>query len=304
LGDFSAFNKLKITNSFYRHKDIHKFTWEARWTVSIIDYEIINDRLKSNIKDTRVFRRSEIDSDHKLVESKFKFFTHAKHSHIKMDKTIYKKTPAFKVHLLEQESIRTLYRNRLKGKLTPLTGEIDVDWLKIKEAITKAAEESIGYKKWKNRRWLRMWNDDTQRAIEENKSSHRTYLQHKTVEHYIEYKRHRALVRIMTRRQRIGDWNKFVKILERDLTGTQRPDFKIFKQLQLHERDKLKIDPIPNTEWKEYYGKLCNVQGSKGEGGKKEERRSEGTDDNRDIITIEELNEVLKHAKKNRKIVD
>jgi hypothetical protein len=47
--------------------------------------------------------------------------------------------------LLEQKSIRTLYRNRLKGKLTPLTGEIDADWLKIKEAITKAAEEGISY---------------------------------------------------------------------------------------------------------------------------------------------------------------
>ena len=79
----------KIKNSFYRHKDIHKFTWEARGTRSIIDYIIINDRLKSNIEDTRVFRGSEIDSDHKLVESKFKFFTHAKHSHNKMDKTIY-----------------------------------------------------------------------------------------------------------------------------------------------------------------------------------------------------------------------
>ena len=45
LRDFCAFNKLKITNSFYRHKGIHKFTWEARGTWSIIDYIIINDRL-------------------------------------------------------------------------------------------------------------------------------------------------------------------------------------------------------------------------------------------------------------------
>jgi len=132
LRDFCAFNKLKITNSFYRHKDIHKFTWEARGTKSIIDYKIIYDRLKINIEDTRVFRGSEIDSDHKLVENK------------------------------------------------------------------------------------------------------------------------------------------------------------------------LKIDPITKTEWKEYYGKLWNEQGSKGEEGIEEERRSEGTDDNEDMITIEELNEVLKHAK-NRK---
>jgi hypothetical protein len=79
------------------------------------------------------------------VESKFKFCTHAKHSHNKTDKTIYKKPPAFKVHLLEQE--------------------IDADWLKIKEAITKAAEESIGYKKQKNWKWLQMWNDKIQWAI-------------------------------------------------------------------------------------------------------------------------------------------
>jgi len=71
---------------------------------------------------------------------------------VTIKQTIYRKPPAFKVHLLEQESIRTLYRNRLKGKLTLLTGEIDADWLKIMEAITKAGEGSTGYKRWKNQK--------------------------------------------------------------------------------------------------------------------------------------------------------
>jgi len=53
LTDFCAFNKRKITTSFYRHKDIHKFTWEALGNKSVIDSIIINDRLKSNIEDTR-----------------------------------------------------------------------------------------------------------------------------------------------------------------------------------------------------------------------------------------------------------
>jgi len=52
--------------------------------------------------------------------------------------------------------------------------------LKIKEAITKAAEESTGYKKWKNWKWLRTWNDELQLAIEEKKASYRNYLQNKT----------------------------------------------------------------------------------------------------------------------------
>ena len=117
------------------------------------------------------------------------------------------------------------------------------------------------------------------------------------MERYTEYKKHRAIVRKMTRKQRREDWDKFVKTLERDITGTQRRGFKIFKQLQLQEREKLKIDLITKTEWKDYYGKLWNEQGSKGEEESEVERRSEGTDDNEDMITIEELNKVLKEEK-------
>ena len=116
--------------------------------------------------------------------------------------------------------------------------------MKIKEAITKATEESLGYKKWKNRKWLRTWSDEIQLAIEEKKASYRTYLQNKTMEHYTEYKKHRVIVRKITRKRRRDDRDKFVKTLERDLTGAQTRGFKIFKQLQLQEIDKLKIDPI------------------------------------------------------------
>jgi len=41
---------------------------------------------------------------------------------IKQIKQYTKNPPEFKLHLLEQESVRTLYRNRLKGKLKPLIG--------------------------------------------------------------------------------------------------------------------------------------------------------------------------------------
>jgi len=60
--------------------------------------------------------------------------------------------------------------------------------LKIKEVITKAAEESIGHKKWKNRKWLRTWTEEIQLAIEEKKASYRNYLQNRREEHYIKYK--------------------------------------------------------------------------------------------------------------------
>ena len=112
----------------------------------------------------------------------------------------------------------------------------------------------------------------------------------------MEYKRHRAIVRKMKQSQRREDWDTFMKTLERDIRGTQRRGFKIFKELRIQEKVKLKIDPKTKTEWKEHYGKLWNEQCSKGEEGIGKVRRSEWTDDKEEMITIEELNELPKHA--------
>ena len=43
LIDFCTFNNLKTMNDFFKHKELHKFTWEARGHKSIIDYFITND---------------------------------------------------------------------------------------------------------------------------------------------------------------------------------------------------------------------------------------------------------------------
>jgi hypothetical protein len=52
----------------------------------------------------------------------------------------------------------------------------------------------------------------------------------------------------------------------------QRLGFKTFKQLQLQERDKLKINPLSKMEWKKYYEKLWNEHGNNG---KEQKRKSE-----------------------------
>jgi hypothetical protein len=62
-----------------------------------------------------------------------------------------------------------LYKNRLNKNVTAITGKVERDWLKIKQAINETAEEGIGYKKLKNQKWLRMWNDKIKLAIEERK---------------------------------------------------------------------------------------------------------------------------------------
>jgi len=77
-----------------------------------------------------------------------------------------------------------------------------------------------------------MWKDEIQLAIEEKK-----LFTKKSVEHYIESKKHLTIIKEMTQSQRGEDWDKYVKKLERVITGTQRRGFKIFKKLQLQERN-------------------------------------------------------------------
>jgi len=59
LIDFCTFNNLKIMNIFFKHKEIHKFTWEARGHKSIIDYFITNMKTSKLIQDIRVYRSNE-----------------------------------------------------------------------------------------------------------------------------------------------------------------------------------------------------------------------------------------------------
>ena len=52
----------------------------------------------------------------------------------------------------------------------------------------------------------------------------------------------------------------YSKVLEIDITGAQRIGFKIFKELQLQEKDKIKINMIPKSEWIQYYEHLWTVK--------------------------------------------
>jgi endonuclease/exonuclease/phosphatase family metal-dependent hydrolase len=70
LREFATYNDLKITNTFFRKKEIHTYTWSSRGSKSLIDYVIVNRKLASQVRDTTVFRGSNVNSDHYLVISK------------------------------------------------------------------------------------------------------------------------------------------------------------------------------------------------------------------------------------------
>ncbi|MBV2145728.1 MAG: hypothetical protein KTM48_03335, partial [Wolbachia endosymbiont of Pissodes strobi] len=58
LIDLCTHNEMKITNGFYKHKWIHKYTWKqpTRQLKSIIDYLILKQRSYIKLQDIRVKR--------------------------------------------------------------------------------------------------------------------------------------------------------------------------------------------------------------------------------------------------------
>lgn len=54
----------KFTSTSLSHKNIHKFTSEARGTKETIDYITVKKQLKTAVRNTAAFRRSETDTGH------------------------------------------------------------------------------------------------------------------------------------------------------------------------------------------------------------------------------------------------
>jgi hypothetical protein len=61
LIEFTTYNRLKITNTFFRKKLNNKFTWAARGLRSLIDYTLVNEKAGPLIQDVHVYRGENIN---------------------------------------------------------------------------------------------------------------------------------------------------------------------------------------------------------------------------------------------------
>ncbi|KAK3532866.1 hypothetical protein QTP70_001138 [Hemibagrus guttatus] len=71
LLDFCASHSLSITNTMFKHKGVHQYTWYQDilgWR-SMIDLVIVSSDLRPHVLDTRVKRGAELSTDHHLVVS-------------------------------------------------------------------------------------------------------------------------------------------------------------------------------------------------------------------------------------------
>lgn len=67
LREFVTFNDLRITNIFFRKKDINKYTWTSRGLRYLIYYVAVNQKIVSQLQDIHVFSGYNVGSDHHIV---------------------------------------------------------------------------------------------------------------------------------------------------------------------------------------------------------------------------------------------
>jgi hypothetical protein len=62
-----------MTNNFIKHKDVHKFKWQAQNTKSVTDYTTGYEKMATIVKDIRVYRSVELSTDHYFLSTGLSF---------------------------------------------------------------------------------------------------------------------------------------------------------------------------------------------------------------------------------------
>ena len=152
LIQFCIENQLIICNTFFEHKNIHKFTREvkSRGEKSIIDYVIVEKSKRNKIKDVKVSRGAELYSDHYLVVAKVKHVQSAQTLREENDNKA-KKYLALRTYQLKEEDVANRYRELTECKFEQNISRIqnynlEQSWQMFKDIITTSAQTACGSK--------------------------------------------------------------------------------------------------------------------------------------------------------------
>ncbi|XP_045480900.1 uncharacterized protein LOC123685288 [Harmonia axyridis] len=169
-------NKLKITNGFFQHKDIHKYTrkQKTRNLRSIIDYAIIRQKSSLDIQDVKVYRSATCGSDHHLFRVGIRR-QHGKKHQVESIRTAEEKR--YYLMSLEQESAKKLYKQRLDEKLGHAHHNNPEDlYHHIKENIHAAAKEALGFVENNAKPTPYWWDEEIEDEIKIKRKKYRQYL--------------------------------------------------------------------------------------------------------------------------------
>ena len=219
---FSAENEMRIMNTHFDQKRIHKFAWSCpgRGLQSIIDYSLVRSDQRRYVHDVRAIRGTEIESDHYLVLVK-----------VNIAKQVPKITEGTRSQL-RSERLQTVEgrlkfqaRLRAKWKMVKQTEWEDVDrmWEEFKGGILGTAEEVCGRRKGQSgKKRTGWWGKEVEAAIRKKKTAYKKWLQVKTKEAREMHLEAKKEAKQVVRKAKNEEWIKFGESLQIDFVKNQR----------------------------------------------------------------------------------
>ena len=203
--EFCANNQLIITNTWFKHKNIHKATWFRNGDCSrhghIINYVLVNRRFHTTILDTRVYRSVLHDSDHELVVSTLRFKIKIGHRQVIASRRQTTNLSADR---------KSQFRSHLSDTFMKSSPDVSIEtsWNSFKSAIKDACstlpevpsacdpdwvtDELHNLSKKKSSAWLRYCNAAKQVC--------------KVNRHRVEYKRYSSLTKVVAEKAHNAWW--------------------------------------------------------------------------------------------------
>src|SRR5678815_2968938 len=269
--DFCIQNDMSVMNTFYNHRDSHKWTW-YRWNgegrgyeeKSMIDLMITNN--KRLFKDVKSIPSISGDSDHRLVVGKMRI------DGVKPYKCKARKR--FMVEKLREPECREKFKREMEGKRrnVVMDAEVDESWRALRDALWEVSEDVVKVKtthgrKKKQTPW---WTEQVQTAVKRKMKCFKRWIKTRGVEEREEYVEARREAEQIKRREKESTWERIGGELEEDLQGTRKLIYSIAKSYRKgsapptyaikNENGLLLTSPSDNSErWEEYFEQLLNI---------------------------------------------
>lgn len=248
LLNFCSTYGLAISNSFFKHKRIHMYTFEnaSMGFLSVIDYLVVEKGLMHMVKDTRVYRGFALDTDHYLLASRIG---------IEVPKYKNRKVVCRKIRVdkLRDDVIKSRFVNKISEQFAGVSDysvDIEREWTGYKNAILSAAEECLGRSGCggsnKKTKW---WNEEIKAAVAEKKKAYLVWLPDKNEFNTQKYRDAKRKVKELVKEAKDKEWKKFGEDLE--LAGQER-----------NKKFWTTIKNIRNSEHKQTCGSIMDSAGN------------------------------------------
>ena len=137
LSQLCCGNGLRIMNTFFQHRDVHKYTWyrPSMDQKSLIDFCIVSSDLFSDVLDVQVKRGAELSTDHHPVVCSLRLSKPWPNRKFNGSSVTYR----IKLEALEDKEVRKQFAFTASSKFRQFSDtseDIEKEWLLFRSAIT------------------------------------------------------------------------------------------------------------------------------------------------------------------------